>query len=391
MHRLLARLFPALSMFRVVPDEGAAAPAEDDRRAALEAAFDAAPSSGSEDASEGEGLVAPKPEEGSAAPSEGRSRDPLGRFAQKDGESPPADAAQQAHQQQVQEQSQANQQALRAPGSWRPEAREAWAAIPPAAQAEIARREADQTRLAQESAQARQFAGEMQQVISPYMPLIQAEGGNPVRAVQSLLQTAAALRMGTPADKAKLVADMVRTYAIDVEMLDTALAGVAPQNRPQDAMLQSVQQMLDQRLAPVTQMLTAAQQRAQQQADQTRATVQTELETFASDPKNEFFEDVRDYMADIMEIAQRRGQEMSLRDAYRQACQLHPDVSKVMLARSTSTSAQSLTERAQRARSAAVSVSGAPIAGPAGEAAPADDSIRAHLEAAMTRVGGIGR
>lgn len=373
MQKLFLRLFPALFMFRVAPEEG---PGPDDMRADLEAALDdpeapveAGPSSPAED----------------GVASDGRSRDPLGRFAPKDGESPPADAAAAARAQQVADQTSANQQAMRPPASWKPEARETWSALPPAAQAEISRRESEMARAMTETAGARQFAENMTQIIAPYMPMIQADGGNPFTAVQNLFQTAATLRTGTPADKARLVAEIVGSFGVDVGLLDSALAGVPLQQQggADPAVLSEVQRLLDQRLAPVQQIMSAAQQRAARQDQEARGHAQAEIERFAADPKNEFFSDVRDIMADLVEVAHRHGRDMPLESAYRQACQLHPDVAKVMLARSTSTSAQRLTAAAQRARAAAVSVSGAPIAGPAGEATPADDSIRSHIEAAM--------
>jgi hypothetical protein len=86
-------------------------------------------------------------------------------------------------------------------------------------------------------------------------------------------------------------------------------------------------------------------------------------------------------MADIIELGERRGRDISIADAYKQAAMLHPEVSKVMLARQQGANARQLTQNAQRARSAAVSVRGAaPVGNPAG---PEPSSIRESIEAAI--------
>jgi hypothetical protein len=89
-------------------------------------------------------------------------------------------------------------------------------------------------------------------------------------------------------------------------------------------------------------------------------------------------------MADLIDMAGKRNFPITMEQAYEQACRLHPEISKVMIARSTSSSALQLKQAAQRSRSAAVSVSGSP-SGIASEQTPADD-IRSHLEAAISQV-----
>jgi molybdopterin-biosynthesis enzyme MoeA-like protein len=86
-------------------------------------------------------------------------------------------------------------------------------------------------------------------------------------------------------------------------------------------------------------------------------------------------------MADIIEVAERQGRQMSLAQAYERAAMLHPEVSKVMLARQQGSNARQLTQAAQRARSAAVSVKGAaPVGNPV---ASEPTSIRDSIEAAI--------
>lgn len=336
----------------------------DDIRSALSAAMDASDNAGND---------APADEE-YGAPAADRARDERGRFAPKAGDDKPAEPqpeapADQAAQPAVPAQPEAPK--AKPPASFKPEEAAEWERTPPSVQAAVNRREAEVARFVQETSGHRQFSERMTQTLAPYMPLIQQEGGDPFRAVDSVLQTAAALRTAPPQQRAQLVAQIVSQYGIDIGMLDEALAaGPKPQ---QPDVTQLVQQQVAQALAPVRQF-------AQQQQEQVRKSAQTELQQFAADRPH--FETVRQTMADLIEVATKRGQDMTLEQAYDAACQLHPDVRAAIVARSTAESAQRQTAAAQRARSAAVSVSGAPVRGTAGDSGPGE-SIRSALQHAF--------
>jgi len=82
-----------------------------------------------------------------------------------------------------------------------------------------------------------------------------------------------------------------------------------------------------------------------------------------------------------MEVAERRGRELSLQDAYRQACLANPKVRSVLQKRQQAKGAQQTTGAAQRAKAAAVSVSGAPAL--ASPNSPGAVDIRSAIEAAI--------
>jgi hypothetical protein len=94
----------------------------------------------------------------------------------------------------------------------------------------------------------------------------------------------------------------------------------------------------------------------------------------------EFMDDVREDVADMMELASRRGVALTLEDAYNRACKLHPEVSQVLQQREAAKAANALQASTQRARAASSSVRSQPTA-----AAPAatDDSIRGSLLASI--------
>jgi len=270
------------------------------------------------------------------------------------------------------------EQVEKAPASWTVTAKQHWATLPPEVRQEVQRRELETTQVLHQSKQAREFANRFMQTISPYQHAIQAEtGGDPIAAVRGLMDVATKLRFGTPQEKAATVAQIVNSYAVDIATLDGALAGVMPQ-QPQGFDPNVVQQAVQQQLAPLFQQ---AQARRAQMEQQMTGQVQTELQKFASDPAHEFFDDVRDLMADVIEINEKRGVQVSLDEAYNHAIRLHPEVAKIVDARSKVTSVQSLNSAAQRAKAAAVSVKGS---APVGSPDPAEPtSVRDAIEAAI--------
>lgn len=270
----------------------------------------------------------------------------------------------------------------RAPASWKPDVREHWGQLPEPVRAEIARREVEHARFMQETAEARRTAESVSQVIQPYMHFIKAEGSNPLQAIDNLMATAAQLRTGTGPELANLVAGLVNQFGTGrfgpqfIEMLDSALAGQQP--RPADPQTSQIEQLLNQKLAPVQGMLNQFQQAQAQAMYQQQAQAQNEVAEFLS--KAEFAEDVREDMADLMETAQRRGQAMSLQEAYNKAIFMNDSVRKVMQQRQATQGAQVHTQAAQRAKAAAVSVSGSAPVGAMQQ--PAND-IRSAIEAAI--------
>ena len=150
------------------------------------------------------------------------------------------------------------------------------------------------------------FHGEFQQVIAPYQHILQAEGAEPLRAVANLLQTAAALRTSPPGQRAALVADMVRTFGIDVEMLDQALAARLNGRQAPVNPLDSVMQALDQKLKPVMDFMGNVQTTRQTAEQQARSEAERVWNEFVENPENEFAQDLREDMADLMQVAASR-------------------------------------------------------------------------------------
>lgn len=274
------------------------------------------------------------------------------------------------------------QQGEKAPASWRPDIREHWGTLPEPVRAEIQRRETEVARTLQETAEARKTAEAVMKTIEPYQAFIKAENSNPLQAIDNLMSTAARLRTGTAPELAQLVAGIVNQFGTGrfgngfIEMLDSALAGQTPKQDPQQL---AIDQVLNQRLAPMQQMLTQFQQAQLQQQQQASQAAQTEVSSFLQ--RAEFGNDVREDMADIIEAAQRRGQNISLQDAYKKACLMNDSVRSVLSQRMKAKGAQQTTQAAQKARSAAVQVSGS---APMGALRQESTDVRSAIEAAIT-------
>lgn len=311
-----------------------------------------------------------------------RPRDENGKFKPKE-EQPIEQPAQEAQDQGMQPGPKAGPKnhPERAPQAWRPEVREHWAQLPEPVRAEIARRESEHARFIQESSEARKTNEALMRTIAPYEAFIRAENSNPLQAIDNLMSTAARLRTGTAPELAQMVAGLVQQFGVGrfgnafIEQLDSALAGQAPQQDPQQA---AIEQVLNQRLAPVQQMLTQFQQAQLAQQQQVTQGAQNEVADFLS--KAEFGEDVRDDMADLMEAATRRGQNLSLADAYKKACLMNDNVRAVITQRVRAQGAQQGTQAAQKARSTAVQVSGA---APMGALKQDPTDVRSAIEAAI--------
>lgn len=274
----------------------------------------------------------------------------------------------------------------RAPDSWRGEAKKGWEQLPLQVRQEIHRREQNITSALQESAQARQAFAQITAAAQPHAARLQELGLNPAQALERLLRADHILSKSEPKSRAAALAQLMDQYQIDVELLDAAIAeriGSAPMRNHQEG----IRQMVAQELAPIRQALGSAAQRNAPAPSQTEDVAALEaVQNMSLDPKYPHFEAVRGDMADMLEFAASRGQQLSLSDAYRRAVLMNPELAETVVnARAT----QKLQEAGRRASSAAVSVSGSQIAA-ATRDVDAND-LRALLSRGYDAMNGSGR
>jgi len=398
-----------------------AATQDNDVRGALTAAVSAAASSSpdpvSPSPSPSPDPVSPTPAGATSVPEigtpgevhpsgDGRMRDALGRFTKKDGEiipapAPKADATGTAPDAKATvdaakttadaAQAEANKKALRAPQSWNAEEREGWASLNTKQQQAVLRRETEMQRTLQATNGARQFTERMSSALNPYLGLIQTSfGGDPYSFVTGLAQAAQVLRHGSAHEKAQFVHHMIVSNGVDIPMLDGLLVGQPPQQQAQNGFDPTqIANIVKQQLQPMQQFMGSLQQRQQQTLQRVENEEQDSLQAFASDSSNEFFEDVREIMADLIDTQAARGLDMSYADAYTAACQLHPQVKAVIMGRQQQETAANLTAKARAAQAASASITGSSGTGsPGGQnLTPESDDIRASLLASVRQHG----
>jgi hypothetical protein len=179
-----------------------------------------------------------------------------------------------------------------------------------------------------------------------------------------------------------MMAKLIKDYGVSIEDLDAAIvSGMQGQQQSQpqgfdpNYVNQLVQQQLQQALAPIYQERQQKEQLVVQQATQT-------VEQMSLDPRYPYFDDVREEMADLIEVASRRGVALSLEDAYTKAVAINPGVSGQQSRQAMMTQANQQHQQAQRARLAASSVNGSPASG-GSNAFAGDGSLRGSIEAAF--------
>ncbi|MFK4444641.1 TolA-binding protein [Caballeronia udeis] len=259
------------------------------------------------------------------------------------------------------------------PQSWSATEKAHWDKIPAEVQAVIARREEEAHRGITALGQDASLGKQLKEVISPYLPMIRAEGGTEAGAVRDLLQTAYILRTGNPTQKVDVLRHVAGLYGVDLAVAAQTVQQVDPQVH-----------QLQTKIAQLEGRFVSAEQ---QQHQQVQGQAQSIIETFAADPKNEFYEQVKPVMAQLLV----GGIAKDMQEAYDMACHAAPDVRSTILTRQTADAeakrAAEAKAKADAKRRAAGSISGSP-AGTVSTTTTAnqDLSLRDELRQAMRAV-----
>lgn len=257
-------------------------------------------------------------------------------------------------------------------------ARETWKDTPKAMKAEIVKRERDFSMGMQRNAEGAQRAEQMEGAMRPFAQYFAMNNQTPAQGVMDLLQTAATLQMGSPQQRAQTIHNLIQQFGVDVPALDQLITGGQPaEDQPQPATSPvgpDIQRMIAQAVAPYQQHMAQQNQQQQQYMQNTQNEAAQDLQDFAGDGKHEFYTDVRGVMADLLDMAGKRGQVMSLQAAYDNACRLDPQIDKIVQSRVT-------TANLTKKRRAAVSTSGT-MGGPGAGSGGGDESLTATLNAA---------
>jgi len=356
----------------------------DDRRAALEAAFEAAENEGTDPGTQAleqnevsaQGTSSSEAPQERAAPQEeapeGEQVEPEAKATETPAEETPSE-----------EPAKPVKSTDTPPASWKAPQRAKWAALDPDIRAEVMRREQAHMTAIGEAGNAKNFIKQFGEVVAPYAPRLQALGAHPLAAVKGLLQADYMLATGPKHQRAELIAKLIKDYDVDIAALDQVLAGISS---PEAAEEIKLQRLLDQKLAPLQEKLTRQEQRELYEKQQQEAELAKQLEKISTDPKFPHFEAVRDTMADLIEISARRGVSLGLEEAYNRAVVADPSLSSSLEAVRQQEAVKQAALRAQRAKQASSSVNGAPGGG--GSRSPVANDRRSAIAAAFEALGG---
>jgi hypothetical protein len=230
----------------------------------------------------------------------------------------------------------------KAPASWKGQAKEVWAALPEQARKEVIRREKQINQTLQESAEARHTYGALQQIAQKHGEKFQQWNANPVQVLEQFMDADRNLSSGPMETRAAYMARLIKEYDIDIVALDGALSG-AVQGKPSTLDMEArIQQLVDQRLAPFQQRIQADEQAQTQKIAST-------IQAMEQNPEYPYFDEVREEMADLIEINMSRGVVVTLDDAYNRIVGYRGYAQPQTRAQNT-----------QRALNASVSVGGSP-------------------------------
>lgn len=193
------------------------------------------------------------------------------------------------------------------PASWKDQAKEVWNALPEKARREVTRREKQIQTTLNETAQIRQEYQQIAQVAQAYEGRLREWGTPAPEAFRQFMDADRQLTTGPMVNRAQFMANLIKQYGIDFGALDAALAGSAP---PANLDMEArIQQLVDQRMAPIT-------QRYQQEANESKQQVIQTIHSMEDNPAYPYFDEVRGEMADLIEFNFNKGVTVSLDSAY---------------------------------------------------------------------------
>ena len=252
------------------------------------------------------------------------------------------------------------------------EAREHWKDTPDAVKKFVANFEKRNSDMAAKYGADTQRVLQMDKVLEPYQQLFAMNGGAG-NVLPSVMETASILQLGNPQQKAQRLAEMMSQFDVDVRLLDELLVGAAPSAAQQQQTM--LQQQIQQEVAPLQQQVQFYEQQQQQQQQAERQRMSGEIQDFGA--THEFYYDVVDQMADLIDMSHNRKINMGMEEAYKVACLANEQISKVIESRRS----QELVQSKRNAASSVYGNSGGSMSG------NAPSSVEAALNEAWDNQG----
>lgn len=257
-------------------------------------------------------------------------------------------------------------QALQPPKTWTKDALPFWSQTPPRVQAEILKREADMFRGLQQYREAAQVGQTFAKTLEPFVPAMQKFQLNPSDILKRALTAHLNLTLSPPEVKMRLFRGLAQDYGIDLE----ALMDDVPYEQPQ---VSQETLALQQEVAQLRQALGGLQQ---SHLDQRKTAVLADVNAFADNPENIYFEELADDITQLLH----QGVATDLKDAYEKAIWLNPvvrekEVARQAAARQTKATTDEATRIAEAKKATATNVRTQPR-----PASAKDDSSTGSME-----------
>lgn len=308
--------------------------------------------------------------DGNAQEKQGREAD--GRFAaaSKEGQNPKSETSAASPAAEA-----GSNQTIRPPASWSATAKSEFDKLPPVIQQEVLKREGEINAGMAQWDQKGQRLNRLDQVLAPRQERLRLAGIDEVQALQVLFAAQDMLESPDPRTRAAAIQHLARQSGVDLRSLVGSPAAQQPgqQAQPAPAALDTLMR----EVASLKQGFTQQQQAVHQQSV---SETQKQIETFAADPTNRYFANVRADMGRLIAA----GQATSLKDAYDQACWANPEIRGLLIkeqqAVGIAEQERQQRERAAAARRASGSVTGSPAPGSAQVRTGPAKSIREALQ-----------
>lgn len=245
------------------------------------------------------------------------------------------------------------------PKSWKKEHEAIWKGLSPEAQAYIEQREAQVEEGFKANAADNAYGKSMKELMQPYEALLTSQGvkdhGHAVRAV---MNAHFVLSTKSPEEKARFMAQLAKNYQVDAaKVAEYYAADPAPKLSP-------LEQQLSARLSAIE---NGQKQTYEATLEAVKAESAAEVEAFASDPKNPYFNEVMGEVALLMQDPK-----LSLAAAYERAVYANPVTRAKELTRLKDEAEKTAREEAEKAAAAAEKARGTKIRGQEQERASPD-------------------
>lgn len=261
------------------------------------------------------------------------------------------------------------------PKTWKAEAAAGWETLSPAHRAEIHRREEDFYKGIEGFKERAARGDAFERTIAPFMPALRHYGIDPHQQIAGLMNAHMTLALGHPDQKLALFQKLAADYRVPLDKLSSS---EGPFTDPQVQALQDRIRQLESTQATNAQSAMAAQQKA----------ISDEIEAFAKDPANQYFEQVQEDMAVLIKGS---GGKMTLKDAYDRAVWANPSTRALEESRRVTEAvkkrdaeAKEAAERAAKANAANVKTLPKKVS-PTAATGSIDDTLRETFQSIQSR------